>query len=212
MRYTLALLTLASALAGCTTPSQQAPGNPLRGLDPVNVPVVTRADYTLDVSAPDGSLASGETARLDGWFRGMELGYGDNVYVDGTYSDAARRDVAQVAGRYGILVSSGAPVAGSAIAPGMVRVVVSRTRASVPNCPNWSAPPQPNLGNHSMTNLGCAVNGNMAAMIGNPEDLVHGREGSGVSDAARSSKAIDSYRNAPLSGAGSLPATSSKGN
>ena len=28
----------------------------------------------------------------------------------------------------------------------------------------------------SMSNYGCAVNSNLAAMIANPEDLVHGRE------------------------------------
>ena len=31
-----------------------------------------------------------------------------------------------------------------------------------------------------MSNFGCAVNGNLAAMVANPSDLVHGREGSGV--------------------------------
>ena len=31
-----------------------------------------------------------------------------------------------------------------------------------------------------MSNFGCAVNCNLAAMVANPEDLVHGREGTGV--------------------------------
>ena len=57
---------------------------------------------------------------------------------------------------------------------GPVRVVVSRTRATVPNCPNWSVPSQPNYNNRSMSNFGCAVNSNLAAMVANPEDLVHG--------------------------------------
>ena len=44
------------------------------------------------------------------------------------------------------------------VAPGAVRVVVSRTRASVPNCPNWRDQSRPNWGNHTMSNYGCGVN------------------------------------------------------
>ena len=43
-------------------------------------------------------------------------------------------DVAQIASRYGLLLSDEAPVTGSPVAPGTVRIVVSRTRASVPGC------------------------------------------------------------------------------
>lgn len=213
MRNSLALLALASALAGCQT-APVGTSSDLRGVDPINVPVVTRSDYSLDLSAPDGSLASSETARLDGWFKGMDLGYGDTIYVDGAYSDAARRDVARVAGRYGLMVSNGAPVTANAVAPGSVRVVVSRSRASVPNCPNWREPSQPNWGNHSMTNLGCGVNSNLAAMVANPEDLVHGREGSGVADANTAAKAVGTYRSATPTGTQGLKdvKTSNKGN
>ena len=56
-------------------------------------------------------------------------------------------------------------------------MVVSRTRAEVPDCPNWSVPSQPNYNNRTMSNFGCAVNSNLAAMVANPEDLIHGREG-----------------------------------
>ena len=45
-----------------------------------------------------------------------------------------------------------------------------------------------------MSNYGCAVNGNLAAMVANPEDLIHGRDGSGVGDAMTSTKAVQSYR------------------
>jgi len=41
------------------------------------------------------------------------------------------------------------------------------------------------------------VNGNLAAMIANPDDLLHGREGLGVGDATTASKALDYYRSAP---------------
>ncbi len=208
MRNTIMIALLATTLAG---PVLAKEPNPARGLESVNVPLVTRSDYAFDAVAPDGSLGSAEQARLDAWFRGLSLGYGDAIYVDGAYADAARSDVARVAGRYGMLLSYGAPVAQGVVAPGLVRVVVSRTRASVPNCPNWSKASQPNLANHSMSNFGCAVNGNLAAMIADPNDLVWGREGSGYDNGDTAARAIQSYRKAVPTGEGGLKEISTKG-
>ncbi|WP_426266814.1 CpaD family pilus assembly protein [Sphingomonas sp. LHG3443-2] len=189
----LSLLLLGSvALAGCQV--HRGEDRPARGLIPVNQPVVSRADYVFDAAAPGGSLGAQEAARLDAWFRGLELGYGDVVSVDGIDSAAARPDVARLAGRYGLLLADGSPVTAGVIPPGAVRVVVSRTRASVPNCPNWSRESNPNFSNEMMSNFGCAVSGNLAAMIANPGDLVSGREPSGIADPVLSNKAIESYR------------------
>lgn len=185
-----AFIIAAAALSACQHTPQDLPD---RGLSPVNVPVVHRADYALDVSAPDGSLSSSERARLDAWFRSLQLGYGDSIHVDGAYTEAARNDVARVAGQYGMLVSSGAPVTQGAIPPGAVRVVVSRARAEVPNCPNWSVPAQPNYNNRTLSNFGCGVNSNIAAMVANPQDLIHGREGDPYVDAAAASRGIGVY-------------------
>jgi pilus assembly protein CpaD len=171
---------------------------------------VSRSDYVFDAAAPDGSLAPYEAARLNAWFAGLDLGYGDTIYVDGPYSHGARSDVAQVASNYGLMVADGAPVTAGAVGPGMVRVIVSRTRASVPNCPNWSVPSQPNSQNRTMSNFGCAVNANLAAMIADPQDLVHGREGSGVSDALTSAKAVGAYRRAEPTGNKGLQDISTK--
>ena len=207
MRNQIALLALATALAACGPNSET---NPLNGVSAVNVPVVSRADYAFDVAAPDGTLAAGEDARLDAWFRSLQLGYGDTIYLDGAYAEGARGDVARVAGQYGLMVSGSAPVTPGAIAPGSVRVVVSRTRATVPNCPNWSVPSQPNFGNASMANMGCGVNSNFAAMIANPQDLVSGREGSGVGDSLTATKAVQSYRTTPPTGTKGLQDISTK--
>lgn len=208
MSRSLALLGVVATLAGCSTANQAQ--NLARGVESVNVPVVTRADYAFDVAAPDGSLPSAEAGRLDAWFRGLDLGYGDTVYVDGPYAAAARDDVARVAGNYGLMVSAGAPVTVGMVAPGTVRVVVSRARASVPNCPNWSRPGAPSTANEMMSNFGCGVNTNLAAMIANPEDLVHGREGSGVGDNRTAVKALQYYRSAPPTGTTGLKEISTK--
>lgn len=208
MRTRIAFVLLASALAGCKTTSPY--DQPSRGLSAVNVPVVTRSDYAIDLSAPDGSLHSSEAARLDGWFRGLGLGYGDRVHVDGPYAGMARGDVARIAGQYGILMTDGAPVTAGAIPAGTVRVVVSRTRASVPGCPDWSRPASPDFDNQQMSNFGCALNSNLTAMVADPQDLVYGREGSGVGDSVTASKAVRSYRTAKPTGEGGLQDISTK--
>jgi pilus assembly protein CpaD len=205
MRSKIILIALASSLAACNTPDM-----PDQGVAAVNVPVVTSADYVFDAAAPDGALAPGEAERLNGWFQGLGLGYGDSIYVDGGFADAARGQVAAIAGQYGMMVSAGAPVTTGAVAPGTVRVVVSRRRAEVPGCPNWSVPSQPNFNNRSMSNFGCGVNSNIAAMVANPEDLIHGRESVGTGDVNTAAKAVILYRSAPPSGSKGLQAVSTK--
>ena len=64
MRSKFALLLIATAAsAGCSY--HPAAGDLRdRGVEAVNVPVVTRADYVFDAAAPGGSLAPSEKARL----------------------------------------------------------------------------------------------------------------------------------------------------
>ena len=211
MRSKFGLLLIASAaLAGC---SYHAEAGDLadRGVEPVNVPVVTRSDYVFDAAAPGGSLTPAEKGRLDAWFRGLGLGYGDAIYIDAPYAESARYEVAQIAGNYGMLVQQGAPVTAGAVAPGSVRIIVSRTRAEVPGCPNWSRPAQPNYNNRTMSNFGCGVNSNIAAMVANPEDLLHGRQGESFGDPLPGVKAVNSYRSAEPTGQKGLQSVSVKG-
>jgi pilus assembly protein CpaD len=206
MRSKLVLIALSSVLAACATTDQ-----PDRGVASVNVPVVTTADYVFDAAAPGGALAPGEADRLTGWFQGLGLGYGDTIYVDGGYAPAARSQVASIAGRSGMMVTAGAPATAGLVQPGSVRVVVARRRAEVPNCPNWSRPAAPDFANRSMSNYGCSVNSNIAAMVANPEDLLHGREGTGVTDTYTASRAIEMYRSTPPSGSKGLQDVTPKG-
>lgn len=207
MRNRLAIVLLASVVAGCTTAQADQPS---RGLTAVNQPVVTRSDFAVDLSAPDGTLSPAEQARLDAWYASLGLGYGDLVYVDGPYAASARPDVARVTGKYGLLISPGTPVTAGSIQPGAVRVIVSRTRATVPGCPNWDRPASPDFENRQMSNYGCAVSSNFAAMVAHPGDLVHGREGEALVDGVTASKAIRSYRTAKPSGEKGLQEISTK--
>lgn len=207
MRSKLILIALCTTVAACKTDM------PERGLAATHIPVVTSQDYVFDAAAPGGSLAPGEAERLDGWFQGLGLGYGDTLYVDGPFADDARMRVAQVAGRYGLMLQPGAPVVAGAVRQDAVRVIVSRRRAEVPNCPDWRDPAQPNFANKQVSNFGCGVNGSLAAMIADPVDLIHGREGNGVGDAATASRAIQMYRNqAPTGTKGLMDVNTKKGN
>ena len=199
------LLGLSLALTAC------GPIN--RGVESINQPVVSRADYAADVSAAGlyGADAP-EAQKLAAWFDSLGLGYGDRVSVDDSaaYAGRSREVIAAVVARYGLLLADGAPVTTGAVAPGSVRIVVSRSTASVPGCPNWHLPSQPDLHNSTMSNFGCATNRNLAAMIANPEDLVRGATSSGV-DARTTAKAIKTYREKEPTGMQTLEKVDTKG-
>ena len=194
---TILLLTGAAALlAGC----QVAPPN--LGIESVNQPVVSRTDYVFDAATNGAGFAPGERARVAGWLSSLRLAYGDRVYVDDPAGTGARAEVAAEANPYGILVSHPAPVPAGAVPPRAARVIVSRMRASVPGCPDWSRAAQPETDNATTSNFGCATNGNLAAMVARPEDLVRGQPGAETADPVTNFKAIDALRKAAPSGAG----------
>ena len=167
--------------------------------------VVERTHYTFDVQTNGDSLPVSEQQRLLAWFDSMDLRYGDKIAVeDPGYGEGVRDNVAQLAERYGLLLTDGAPPTEGYISPGQARVVISRTLASVPGCPDWSAKSDANYNNATYPNYGCATNANMAAMVANPEDLVTGQEGTGETVILSSNKAIASYRDREPTGAGGL--------
>ena len=72
--------------------------------------------------------------------------------------------------------------------------VVTTDRAAVPNCPNWKTG---GLDSAAVTdsNYGCAINSNLAAMVADPMDLVHGKT-TDTFDAANNARAIKAWREA----------------
>jgi pilus assembly protein CpaD len=201
-------LSLGLVLAGCGG----MPSN--RSVYSVHQPVVEQFNYTLDVATGAGGMSFGEQRRLAGWFEAMDLGYGDRVYIDDPMNSTATRGaVESIASRYGILLESdGAPVTAGYVNNGNARVVITRHKASVPGCPDWSAKSDVNLGNATSSNYGCATNANLASMVANPEHLLHGAEGTGETVVMSSTKAITSYRGQAPSAEGGLGAASTGGN
>jgi pilus assembly protein CpaD len=200
-------LSLGLALAGCGgMPSNHT-------LYSVHQPVVERVNYTLDVSTGSGGLSYPEQRRLAGWFEAMDLKYGDRVSIDDPLSNASTRAAVQaLASRYGLLLSDDAPQTAGYVPAGSARIVITRSKASVPGCPDWSANSDTNLRNGTSSNYGCATNGNLAAMVANPEHLVKGAEGEGDTVVMSSTKAIESYRQAKPTGEDGLAKTKSNGN
>jgi pilus assembly protein CpaD len=197
-------VSLGLGLSGCNSPTAN------RSLNSVNQPVVERNNYTIDLGAGSGSLPVPEQQRLTEWFDALNLRYGDRVALDGAASPAVRESVAAIAGRRGILLSEGAPITEGFVEPGTVRVVVTRSRAYVPGCPNWSGKMGSNLDNRTTADFGCAVNSNLAAMIADPEHLLKGAEGTGETVVMTSTRAIDTYRQQEPTGAGGLSTVSSQ--
>lgn len=203
---TAVALALVATLSGCGG----MPGN--RTLESVHQPVVEKTNYVFDLSTGPEGLSVPEQRRLAGWFDALSLRYGDKIFLDDPLANGeTRAAVEAVAARFGMLIGDGAPVTQGYVNAGTARVVVVRSTATVPHCPEWKNNSDANFGNATSTNFGCAVNSNLAAMVANPEHLVKGAAGSSETTIVTATKAIDAFRDKPAK-AGEVTATSSKSN
>ena len=191
-------LSLSLALSACIGAQ---PRNRL--LDSIHQPVVHHTVYTLDLQSGPNGLGMAELQRLSGWFAALKLRYGDTVAVDDPVANhATRASITSVLTRYGLPLAEKAPVTEGYVPTGSVRVVITRAEAEVPHCPDWSANSETNFKNATSSNYGCAVNGNLAAMVANPDDLLHGASNAGETTQVSGDKAINAYRTSAPSGGG----------
>lgn len=208
MKRTAIFLGIALAVsAGGPAYAKKSKAASNRGLATAHQPVVSRTDYVYDVATDGGSITASEANRLAGWFNSLKIGYGDKIAVDNAdnYANNGATDVvATLAARYGLLIDKSAPLTAGQVAPGSLRVVVSRLKAIVPGCSDWSQPAQPNFGARTSSNYGCATSSNLAAMIANPSDLIEGQIGDPTTSVATSSKAVKTYRDSTNTGSGGL--------
>jgi pilus assembly protein CpaD len=211
-----AILVVGLGAAACAPTNQElsAANNP--SLYSVHQPVVQRTDFALDLPTQGDGLSASEQQRLDAWFDSIDVAYGDRISIDeapGYESAGARADVARVAGRFGLLLTDGAPVLNGSVPPGTIRVIASRATASVPDCPQWQENPIESSSTTS-PNFGCATNQNLAAMIANPDDLIVGQDANQADSGATAGRAIRIYRTRQPTGSQPLPSTtpSARGN
>ncbi len=185
------------------------------GLESVHQPQVERTDFVFDVpGSSDGALGDADAARLTAWFDALGLRYGDHVSLAGTGTRGlagVRDGVSEIVGRYGLLTEGAAPVTAGDPPAGSLRVVVSRSTASVTGCPSWRDRSQTNLTGGQGDNYGCAMATNLAAMIADPQDLVEGRNTDTDLRTATGSRAIKVYQAKEPSGSGGLQAVSAGG-
>jgi len=135
----------------------------------------------------------------------MDVGYGDRISIENPSNDpAVTNAVNDLAGRYGLMVSDTAPTTEGMLQPGQARIVITRSDAHVPGCPDWSAPSDANYGNATSPNFGCATNSNIAAMVADPQDLLEGKKGDSETVISTSNKAIGALRDAEPTGAQGL--------
>lgn len=194
-------LALATTLAGCT-----GAANSNRGLDSIHQPVVRNNIFQIDVAATNGELPPSEQGRLQGWFDAMGVRYGDRIAVEdpSAYGAGGAQDsIRAMVARRGLLLSPDVPVTTGALAPGYLRVTITRASASVPGCPDWSSRSAINPNNATSSNYGCATNSNLAAMVADPNDLIKGASDRNY-DPATATRAIKTYRDKPQTGAGEL--------
>ena len=201
-------LALAATLAGCTGSAHTN-----TGLDSVHQPIVRNAIYQFDVATSGGELPPSEHGRLQGWLDAMGVRYGDRIAIEDPSpygSTMARSSIRAMIERRGLLLSDAVPVTTGTVAPGNLRVIVTRATASVPGCPDWSSKSSINFNNATSSNYGCATNSNLAAMVADPNDLIKGTSGD-HQDPASATRAIKTYREKPPTGAGELKQTSTNG-
>ncbi|HEV2817301.1 MAG TPA: CpaD family pilus assembly lipoprotein [Allosphingosinicella sp.] len=207
----IAAVSALALAAGCATQPRTLTAANNTSLYSLHQPVVEHTNFVFDVATDGDKVSAAEQARLGAWFDSIGLRYGDSVAIDtprGYDASGARRDVAEVAATRGLLVAdAAAPITEGGVGPGYVRVVASRASARVDGCPQWG---NPDIDSPVRTNsnYGCAINSNLAAMIANPDDLVHGREASGEGAAVVAGRAVRVYRESQPTGRQALPATS----
>jgi len=192
-------LTLGLGLAGCGGMPTNA------SLYSTKQPVVERTSMMFDVNTTAGGLPISEQQRLNGWFETMDLRYGDRIMIDNPgQNPAVTNAIRDLAARYGLIINDTAPVTSGYLQPGQARVVIRRSLAAVPGCPDWSAKSDMNFTTALSPGYGCAVNSNRAAMVADPQDLLEGKKGDSKTLIVTSNKAISTYRTAEPTGAGGL--------
>lgn len=208
-------IKIAGALIAVALPlAASAKDRPNRSVESVHQPVVSYASYVFDVQA-NGALAPQEARRLNDWFVSIGLGYGDQVAIagDASYVSPEVRDgIADVAARHGMLVGEDSSATAGEAPAGAVRLIVRRSMASVPGCPDWHQKAEASMNLATSSNFGCGLNSNFAAMVANPEDLVRGQGTESDLRTVTSNRAISTYRDKAPTGAGDLKRLSAGGN
>lgn len=162
-------------------------------------PVVNKVETSLNVSFDYGSshLTAEERQRIDHFVMAHDISRMDDLEIKMTQAGGvlAKERAETIAAYFKHLgVPSYFKWHRHDEALQSIEVTVAKYTVSVPNCPDWSANPSHNFNNQPHSNFGCAQAANLALMIGDPRDLVRGRDLT-PADSRVLHNAIDLYRN-----------------
>jgi pilus assembly protein CpaD len=171
---------------------------------------VRQAGERLEISAANGALTPESGAGIDAFGRSYrDGGHGPLIISTPTgagdatnaalVAQATRLRLTEGGVEYASIIGSTYDASGQATAP----VVLSYTHytAEGPDCqPLWKYDLTDNQTNQPQGNFGCFLNANLAAMIGDPGDLVEPRP-IDARDGARRAVVMDKYRNGEPTGA-----------
>ncbi|OYW88731.1 MAG: pilus assembly protein CpaD [Sphingobium sp. 32-64-5] len=184
-------------------------------VESVRQPVVSTTSYVYDVRMDGAGLSAAEHNRLSGWLDSLNVGYGDSLAIatnGATVPYDLQKDIAALVGHRGMMIGEDNSAQAGMPPPGALRLILRRSTASVPGCPDWSTRQESDMVGGTSSNYGCGVNGNLAAMVANPEDLVRGESSNSALRTDTSNRAIDTYRKQTPTGAGGLKSISAGGN
>jgi pilus assembly protein CpaD len=177
----------AGALAGCAKGPTTTGAIPSDGYR-TNYPIVlAEGEETFDIPVGFGTAGLSPTMRENLRAFGADAArYATSTVViqtpAGSGNQAAAQHVAREARaellRSGLaksLIETRQYPVGDSGAAAPVRVSFSRIKATSPECGKWNGPLMPDWQNGDVAEFGCASQANFAAMLENPEDVLHPR-------------------------------------
>lgn len=177
MKKALPLLAAGMILAGCVTDDL--------AMDDTYVPLTPSERYpieyakgpmTLQVATNHGTLQPAQVNVVAGFARQSMAGGATPVTIRRPAGGGASKRVAQEIA--GLLLQQGVPremikmTTYPAPASAPVQLAYLKSYAHTKPCGTWDVNVADTAQNHTMTNHGCAVQANIAAMIADPEDIV----------------------------------------
>lgn len=132
-------------------------------------------NHTVKFSCPGARAPKRELKRLDAFFKGIQLKYGDELTLRGG-TKARRRFLTAYIRRTGMPITvRSEPDNPSRKKTGSIALLVERYVVTPPACPNWSNFDGNEQRNMPGSQYGCATDAALGYMIANPKDLAIGQ-------------------------------------
>jgi pilus assembly protein CpaD len=174
----LATVALLATLASCEwEPAQfvndaRLDGDSFRSGNRVDL---VQYNHMVKFSCPGARAPKRELARLDAFFNGIQLKYGDEISLRGG-TKARRRFLTTYIRRTGLPITvRSEPDNPKRKKTRSVALLVERYVVTPPACPNWSNFHGNNQRNTPGSQYGCSTDAALGYMIANPKDLAIGQ-------------------------------------